>query len=180
MTWLVLLVLTVGAGFVQTLLPGLAWLGQVKCPLLLGLVIYYAMQRETEVMLVAAVLAGVMQDALSPVPLGLSALLFILVGASLARFRELVMSDAVVTQAFFGLVGAGVTALLQCLLLLATRTLVLSPGAVLLKVFGMALGGLVGTPVMFKVAGVLDRMAGNIRVAKEVEGTDSELDGITG
>ncbi|MCC6297254.1 MAG: rod shape-determining protein MreD, partial [Pseudomonadales bacterium] len=140
--------------------------------------VYYALQRETEVMLVAGVLAGFLQDALSPGSLGLSAVVFVLVGWSLTRFRELVMSEAVVTQAFFGLVGAIVAGLIQWLLLLGTHAVALHPGAVLHKLAGLGLEGLVCTPLVFKAISRMDRMVGNTRTAKEVEGTDGELDGI--
>ncbi|MCE9615847.1 MAG: rod shape-determining protein MreD [Lentisphaerae bacterium] len=179
MTWVVMFLAAVGAGFLQVLLPGPAWLGQAKWPLLLALVIYYALQRETEVMLVAGVLAGFMQDALSPGPLGLSAVVFVLVGWSLTRFRELLMSEAVVTQAFFGLAGAVVAGLAQYLLLLGTHAVALSALTVLHKTVGLAVEGLVCTPLVFWSVGQVDRLVGNTRTAKEVEGTEGELDGIT-
>lgn len=179
MTWVIMFFGVMAAGFLQVVLPGPAWLGQAKWPLLLAVVIYYALQRETEVMLVAGVFAGFVQDALSPATLGLSAVVFVLIGWSLTRFRELVMSEAMVTQAFFGLTGAVVAGFGQWVLLAGTREVALPAADVLHKLAGLAVEGLVCTPPVFSAMSRLDRMVGNTRTAKEVEGTEGELDGIT-
>lgn len=177
MTWIVLFFSAVGAAFVQTLLPGPAWLGGAKWPLLTGVVLYYALQRETDVMLVAAVFAGFLQDALGAPPLGVSACALLLTGLCLSRLRRLVLSDAFITQAFFGFIGSLMVALVGYLLMLPPRAVDLSAGAVLHTLLGFGLEGLVCTPLMFRVIGNLDRATGNTTAMKDVEGTGSELDG---
>ena len=177
MTGVVMLFSALAAGFMQGLLPGPAWLGQARWPLLLGVVLYYALQRNTVTMLTAAVLAGFVQDALSAVPLGYSACAFVAVGWGAAHFRQLVLSEALVTQAFFGLTGSALANLLIYLLLRKDALVVLSAGQVVLKLAGTAMLGVVSTPLIFNLAGRLDRLAGNIDTAKDVEGTDGELDG---
>jgi len=177
MTWLVMLISAVGAALLQNLLPGPAWLGHSKWPLLLGVVLYYALQRERSVMWLAALVAGTLQDALSAVPLGTSAVCFMVVGWVSSRFRSLVLSEALVTQSFFGMASAlGVGVMLY---VLAWRPSASAPalGSMLLAVAGLTIEAALCTPVVFHVVGGLDRRVGNIHAAKEVEGVDGDLDG---
>ncbi|MDA0576514.1 MAG: rod shape-determining protein MreD [Verrucomicrobia bacterium] len=178
MTWVIMFFAGVGAAFVQAHFPAPMLLGQVKWPLLIGVVLYYALQREPEDMLVAAAFTGFLQDALSPAPLGMSAVVFACIGWCVARFRALVVSDTVITQAFFGLVGAGIAALALYVLMRVGGLLGLPLGQGIHKIVGSAVEGALATPLVFMVVGKLDRMVGNTRTAKEVEGAGSELDGV--
>ena len=176
MTWAVMFLAGLGAACVQVLFPAPMLLGSVKWPVLAALVMYYALHQETEVMLVAAVFAGFLQDALSPTPLGLSAVIFAMLGGSLGRFRFLVVSDAMVTQAFFGLVGSGAAALCMYVLLRVSGALALPAGQGMHKIFGAGIEGALCTPLLFWAVGHMDQMVGNILPAKEVEGVPSELE----
>lgn len=167
MTYVVMTFLVLVAGVTQTLLPPLAFLGQAKWPLLMGVVVYYALHRDSGVMLTAAVLAGVVQDALSPVPLGTTSACFCVGGWLMGRFRSVVVTEAVVTPAFFGgLGGCAFTAVMYGLLVGQGR-LGLPPGGALLKTLGTGVLAAIGTPVVFVVGLRLDRLVGNIE-AKEV------------
>jgi rod shape-determining protein MreD len=153
-----LLVLSViCATMTQALLPAPPWLGSARFPVLLGLALYYALNHKPWIALVVAFMAGILQDGLSLVPLGYSALLFCVVATIVGRYRRLVLSEAIVTAAFFGGVcSLGVTVLLY-LFLKMNGAVACTGGVGLLRIVGSALLGLVTVPVVFVVMTVLHR-----------------------
>ncbi len=168
MTWVVMILVVLGGAIVQMLLPAAAWLGHTKAPVLLGVVLYYALNREWNVMATAAVFAGFVMDVLSPVPVGYSVVCFLIVAWVASRFRGLVMNEAAVTAAFFGFVAAMVMTLVVFVLL---RQAGLIEGAVwvgLLKSVGCALSAAVSTPLVFLLVGRLDRWVGNVEEKRSV------------
>ena len=171
MTWLVLVLVLVGAAVMQTVLPGYALLGQTKFPFLLAVVLYYALNWNTTGMMVAAFLAGFLQDSLSPIPLGYSAFCFCVAGWIAGRFRKVVLTDSVVTQIFFGAAaGAGVS--LRLYILRAKDALVsCSPQRVVLRTLTSGMLGMVCTPVACFAAGWLDRVVGNVELEETLDGT---------
>lgn len=161
MTWIVMAIVFAAATIVESMVPPVALLGQAKLPLLLSVVLYYALHRSTTVMGVAALAAGILYDTLSPVPLGSSLLFFVVAGWVAGRFRGLVMIDSAVTGFFFGAAaGLGIT-LLQGALLLRGGLMSIPPSMVLVKAAGTALLGGCCTPAASFAIGKLDRMAGN-------------------
>lgn len=170
MTWLVMVLILIGSAVMQTVLPAFAFLGQAKFPFLLAVVLYYALNWNTTMMLIAAFFAGFLYDVLSPVPLGYSALCFCAIGWIVARFRNLILMDSVVTPAFFGGV-AGVGFALGLYVLLAKDGLVVYPASwVVLKAVGTGILGMICTPVIFHLAGGLDRIVGNADVKESIDG----------
>jgi len=167
-TMVIMLVLLFAGAFLQMLLPGLAFLGHARVPFLLAIVIYYALTRKTDVMLTAAFLGGLLQDSLSPLPLGYSVFCFVVVGLVIGRFRNLVVSDAPVTQAFFG-GSAGALVTLGLYLLLVREGLVACRGGqVVLKVVGNAITGMAATVAAFNTASFLDRLVGNVERNQDI------------
>ncbi|MDP6439427.1 MAG: rod shape-determining protein MreD [Candidatus Brocadiia bacterium] len=180
MTWVVMLGAIVAAGVLQTELPGFAWLGQAKPPVLLAIVLYYALQRTRPVMATAAVAAGLMQDALSPLPLGASAGGFLLAGWYVSRFRKVVLTESVLTQGFFGLVtGMAVTLVLYVMLVLESR-IGIPVGRLILKTLGNGILGMLVAPPVCWLLNRLDRMVGNIVLGAEVEEAIDEFEEATG
>lgn len=161
MTWIVMAIVFAAATVVESMVPPLALLGQAKLPLLMSVVLYYALHGSTTVMGVAVLAAGLLYDTLSPVPLGMSLLFLVAAGWVASRFRGLVMIDSAVTGFFFGAAaGLGMT-LLQGLLLLRGGLVSVTPATVLVRGAATALLGGCCTPVVFFAIGKLDRMAGN-------------------
>lgn len=160
---LVMMVFILLAGMLaQTWVPGLAWFGGAKCPFLMSVVLYYALGRRTGVMLTAALAGGILQDALSPIPLGYSAVVFSIIGLLAAAFRKLVLSESVTTQIVFGAAAAAALAIGLNLLLSGAGLLQWSLVQTGWKVAGTTLlGGLI-TPLTFHAAGALDRLVGNV------------------
>ncbi|NQT94545.1 MAG: rod shape-determining protein MreD [Lentisphaerae bacterium] len=161
MTWIVMTITFAVATIVESMVPPVSALGQAKLPILMSVVLYYALHRSTTVMSIAALVAGLLCDALSPVPLGSSLLLFVVAGWVASRFRGLVMVDSAITGLFFGAVGGLGVTLVQGLLFLRGGPMAVSPGLVLVKTAGTALLGGCCTPLVFFAIGKLDRMAGN-------------------
>jgi rod shape-determining protein MreD len=172
MTWVIMACVLVLSALLQSMLPAFSFLGQAKFPLLLAVVVYYALNREMTVMLVAAFAAGFIHDALSPIPLGYTAFCFCVVGWIVSRFRNLVLTDSGITPVLFGSVAAGCVTLALYVLLRHNNLILPSPGHVVLRIAGSATLGLICTPAMFLVTGLLDRLVGNVEVKESIDGIE--------
>lgn len=164
-----ILMLLVGS-VLQTILPGYQFLGEAKFPLLFGVVLYFALSRDTGVMLVTALLAGLLQDALTPiVPLGYSSSLFCLMGLVVGRFRDLVLVESLLTASFFGVVASAVMTVGMYMILASNMGMVLSAKRLVLRTAGTALLGGASAPLIFFLATRLDRVVGNIEVRESID-----------
>lgn len=177
MTWVVMMFVLIVSAVMQTVLPTCALLGQAKFPFLLGVVLYYALNRETGVMLAAALIAGFLQDALSPIPLGYSTICFCVIGWITGRFRNLIMTESVVTPVFFGAVAGTIVIIMFYALLVREGLIVIPLRRVVLKAVSTGVLGMGCTPIMFLLTGKLDRVVGNVRIAVEVEEDISDING---
>ena len=177
MTCVVMGFVLLSAAVLQVTVPPHALLGQAKCPFLLSVVVYYSLTRDGRVMLTAAVAAGFLQDALSPIPLGYSACCFALAGWLCGRFRHTVLTDSVVTQVFFGVVSGVAVTLCIYLLLLRADLLAVPFRWALLKAAGSGTLGAVCVPAVFMVTGRLDRLVGNVASVRDVEEYVGEFNG---
>ncbi|MFC1452459.1 rod shape-determining protein MreD [Verrucomicrobiota bacterium] len=176
MTLVIMAIVLLGSTLLQAGLPAFSWLGQARFPFLLAAVLYYALNRRTNVMLTAAALAGLLQDAFSPMPLGYSACCFCLAGWAAGSFKAVVATDAPITPAFFGCVSGIAVALAQHLLLAGGGLVSYPLPRALLKCVGSGLLGMVCTPPVFYGAGWLDRITGNVEVRRRVEGVPDGFD----
>lgn len=170
MTGIVMMLAVIVGSVVQSQLPAPAMLGQARFPILLGISLYYALNYHGGVAFVAGLLTGLVQDALSPIPLGYSMMCFCIAGYIAGRFRELVIPESLATSAFFGaLAGGGVTLGLAGCLLASTSV---SYGFLWigLKVLGTALLAVLATPIVFAILGKVDRVVGNLREERTVDG----------
>lgn len=168
----VVMVMTLMLGaVVQTLSPAYPALGQAKAPVLLAVVVYYALNRTSAVMVCAALLAGFLQDALSSIPLGYSSAVFVVAGWLISRYRNLVNTESAVTPLFFGAIAGSSVLLLMTLLLARAGLVYIMPGRLLLKLLGAGFLCMLATFVVFLLLGALERMVGNVRTVNEVGGT---------
>ena len=161
-TILVMLVLLVITAVAQCAMPGWAAFGGVKPPLLLSVVLYYALTRERWTMVACAILAGLLQDALSPVPLGYSTSCFCIIGFFASRFDTIVFIESAFTAAFFG-------ALASCAFTLGVGTLLLRDGLLaaplwwlIMRAIGCAALGAASAPIILRLGFWTDRMVGNV------------------
>ncbi len=162
MKGLALLLKLAAAGALQAVMPTAPWLGGMRAPLLLAIALHYSLTRDRGFALFAAILAGLLQDALGRTPLGVSS--FVFGGAMLmvGRFRADLFRSASVTQATLGaLTGAGVTLALWMLLALAGWVR-LSAGQGIIRVLGVAVMGALTAPLAIRVAERLDEALGLI------------------
>ena len=157
MTVISMILFLLFSAILQATLPELTFLGQARTPFLLSVVLYYALNREDEHMVLAAFLAGFLQDSLGSVPLGYSVLCFCIVGFVVGRFRGTLDAEAWITPVIFGgLAGLAVTFGLY--LMLVREGLVSCPvWWVGLKGLGVAVLGMICTPIMFKVYGATEQ-----------------------
>jgi rod shape-determining protein MreD len=158
---LMALVLIAGA-VLQLLLPAVAVLGHTKPPILLGIVVYYALNRRRDDMFMAALLAGYLQDSLSPIPLGYSSCAYCLAGWGLSSFRHLVMADVGVTYVFFGAVTGFCCEFLLWSVLTARELVVLSPARALWRAQGAGMLGAACALIIFLLVRRLDCLTGNV------------------
>ena len=98
----IMLLVSMAAALLQMMVPVLNWAGQARLLVLAAVAVYYALYRETHVALCGAFVAGLMHDVLSPVPLGYSSFLLIILTFMIGRVRHLVHPDAIITGMFFG------------------------------------------------------------------------------
>jgi len=168
MTFVVMFIVLVATSVLQTLLPSYPGLGNAKVPFLLCLVVYYGLNRRPGVSVTAAVLAGFMQDALSSVPLGYSSFCFAIAAWVVGRFRETVLTEALVTRVFFGAIPSFGVSLLLYLLLVHDGLLDVSFRLAAAHALGCGVLGAIACPVVCLLTGGLDRLVGNVR-STEVE-----------
>lgn len=148
------------AALVQAMIPTTAWTGWAPAPILGALVTYFALVRPRGLVLEAAVLAGLIEDALGQMPLGTSSFAYAVAGLVMERYREDVVVRQWTTHVVFGaIVNLFVT--LFALLILIKDGLIHPAGSYLaLRLLGaLGLGGIV-TPVVFAVLEQMDRMLG--------------------
>jgi len=163
MSALVMLSSLIVLAALQALLPGWSGMGFAKPPLLLGLVIYYALTRRRPVALTAAVIAGLFQDMLSLSPTGCTLVPYLLIAAFVNAYREEVFILHPFTHALFG-AAAAIAADLATALLLA----MLVPGsnlgaaAAMARAIASGMLGALAVPIVYQALWRLDRALGNV------------------
>jgi len=162
-TFVVMFFVMIAASVLQTILPGFTALGNAKFPLLLGVVVYYSLNRPLVSAFAAAFFAGFLQDALSMVPLGYSSFCFCIAAWAIGRLRDTVLSESVVTQVFFGAISATTVSLLLYVLLVLADAVAIAPRTALAHIVGSGLLGGIVVPGICRISGGLDRLVGNIR-----------------
>ncbi len=161
MTAAIMIFLLLMGGLLQSLIPASAFLGLSKPPFLMAVALYYALAHPRVTAVMAAILAGIIQDSMSLLPVGYSSLCFVLFGLFLAETREKLFGDSLFTMAFLGAILGALTTL-GLYLMLSLNSLVESIPFwwVILKMGGTALLGLGVAPLVWCVAALLERHVG--------------------
>jgi rod shape-determining protein MreD len=167
MTLLVMCLALLTGAALQALLPSWTWLGGAQPPLLLALVLFYALAHTRGWMLLCALGAGLLQDALCQVPLGFSSFCFGLTGLATLRYREQVEESAWTTQVVLGGLAAAAVNLALYVLLRNAEAISVPVGLALRKTFGSAVLGAALTPLAFRVVIGLERQLGERPAARE-------------
>lgn len=92
MKWMVMAMVVLTAGWIQTLFPSLVLLGQARPPLLAAVVVFYAVAYPAPVLAAAAIMSGIIFDANGLMPLGVSSLYYCAVGA-LIQYNQPLWSE---------------------------------------------------------------------------------------
>lgn len=145
----------------QALIPTWRGMGQAHAPLLLGIVLYYALSPSRGLRWQAAVLGGLLQDAMGQIPLGYSSFGFCLAVLVVLRFREVVFERNVLLHALIGALASGGVTLMLGLLLAHDRAIGLMPGWAFRKLLGALLLGAVVVPAVYRLLESADEMLGN-------------------
>lgn len=153
--------LVVGAAL-QVAIPTPSWIGHSHLPVLLGIVIYYALLRDRALMVACAILAGLLEDSLGRTPLGFTSFAYCLAGWIIDAFRDTVLVRQFSTHAVFGAAAnAGITVLIF-LLLFKDGLVGFAPLWLLAKIVGtLALGALI-VPLVVVLMTWLEQMVGNM------------------
>lgn len=158
----VMLFSLVTGAVIQSLVPGAAMLGRARIPLLLAIVLYFALTNSRGIMLLAAVAAGLLQDSLSNIPPGYSAFCFGVAGMVVNQYKDDLFGESLLTTAVVG-AGAGFVVSLGLSLLLWYNDLIKDPVWLwMLKAAGTAILAALCTPPVFSAVRSLDRMVGNV------------------
>jgi len=168
MSALALLSMLVIGAMLQAVLPSWIIFGSLRPPILVGLVVYYALTRERSSALRAAFLAGIFQDAMSMIPLGYSSFVLCLIAWLINAVRDNVYVRNWVTHALFGGLAAGVSALLTYVLLRQGGLLELGMSALPRRLLGAVLAGALTVPVTFHLVDMLDRRLGIVEMGEMV------------
>jgi len=161
-TALVMMVALVCGAALQAVLPTWRGVGEATAPVLMGVVLYYALTHGRPIMLAAAIVAGLLQDSLGLVPLGYSSFCFCAAGLAARKFREVIFPREIVTHMLFGALVSGEATLGLFLLLRKDGLVALRPAWVAVKVLGAMILGMVIVPLEFRLLGSMDRMLGNV------------------
>ena len=157
---LLLAAVLASAAVVQGILPTAHWLGEVRTPVLMGSVLYYGLHHAPGTALLAAFIAGVMQDVSSPVPLGHSSLFFCIAAWMCSRLRGVAETETPLVQCLLGGAFSVVTTLGTTVLLVSRGLAVVNGSDVILKGGGAVLLGGVATPLVIRAARTLNAAAG--------------------
>lgn len=154
--------------FVEYMTPAWRLIGYAEPPVVLSIVIYYALNRSCGLMIAAAVAGGIICDALESFPPGTSVACLCLIGAVVRGFREVVFIGRWATHMFFGAAGAAGYGLGLFSILAMCEPVFREAGfsRIAAKIAGMCLLGALVTPLIFRLMRWLDVMMGNIKTVE--------------
>jgi rod shape-determining protein MreD len=164
----VMLMMLVTAAALQTLLPPLP-LCLLKPPLLPAVALYYALRRQPQRSLVAALWAGILTDGLGGVPAGTSAFVLLAVALLLLALRQVLPGESWTTAALAGAAVAPLLAGAQALALRRQWECAPGPATLLVTLLVLAAAGALLTAAAAAAGRGLDLWAGNVKTREEIE-----------
>lgn len=164
--WIVAFCLVV-ATVVQGLLPSLPFLGQAKPPVLLAVVLYFALMRRPGVSLATAVCAGLLLDAFGQGRIGISVICFLIIAWVVNESRDKLFGRRPSTQMMLGAFGSGFMIVTLYVFQIMDSALYLPFFGMLSKAYGTMLLGIVTVPLVFKLLEWTDRRLGIVVQVRE-------------
>jgi len=162
----------------QAMLPVFIWTGYATFPVLVAVVIYFALYRNGGLMLTVALLAGLFQDSLSLIPIGYSSFCFAVCGVVIQRYRETMMVQSTLTHMVLTAAMNGLVTLVLAVLLLNEGMIPWQPGWLLLKIPGAMLLGIITGPLVIATAQALEEKLGLIEGNADQYGAQRSFYGI--
>ena len=164
MNHLLMVVVSLFAAVIESLMPTLHILGQGEAPIVLGVVMYYALTRERHMVVKAAIVAGIFYDALCyNVPPGFSAIAYVIIGLMVNHYRDKILGGHWVTHMFLGVLSSLMITVMMYAMLV-TRGNQITVGGMLIKALGVMLMSLAVIPLVFKIVERLDYKLGNVEL----------------
>lgn len=161
MTRLLMWVCLCLCALVQAILPPWLAMGQAKAPLLLAGVVYYALTSNTLRVSEAAILGGLLQDSLGPIPLGFSVMAFAGIALLIHHFQDRIFADSLFTHILAGFVAPALMSFALYVLLVSGGHRTGVPFSfVMTMTLGLSLLGLVTFPMVFRLIRGAERALG--------------------
>jgi len=177
-TAIVMIFLLMAGSALQSFFPAMAWVGYSTVPVLLSLVVYYALIRGGAMMLIFALLAGLFQDSLSLIPLGYSSFCFAVCAMIIGKYRELMMTQSTLTHMVVTAAMYAAVTLMLSVLLVKDGLIPWQPVWLLLKIPGAVVLGVITGPVVIAAARALEEKLGLIQGNSEQYGSYRSFYGI--
>jgi rod shape-determining protein MreD len=164
MNHLLMVIVSLFAAVVESLAPTLNILGQGEAPIVLGVVIYYALTRERHMVVKSAIVAGIFYDALCyKVPPGFSAIAYVCIGLLVNQYRDKIFGNHWITHMFLGAVASLIMTVMMYTMLISRGNEITISG-MLIKALGVMLMSLGVIPLVFKFVERLDYKLGNVEL----------------
>lgn len=163
MSALLLLFALLMTAVLEAVLPTWNIMGQASAPIVLGVVLYYALYYPRSYLLAAAILGGLLQDSLGLVPLGYGAVCFIVVALLASRFRDVMFLHEFLSHVWIGALAAAVSTVLLYGLLKGSDLIAASAGWMTVRAMGSAFLGAICVPLVLAIMGSVDRTLGNVQ-----------------
>jgi len=163
------------AVFWEAAFTGIRHLLGAQIDLLPALVVYATLSTGLITMTLVAVLGGLLFDALSANPLGVSVLPLFLIGFVIYSQRELILRDQTFAQFVIGLCASAAAPVLTLMLLLTAGHAPLLRWSSLWQWIVMSVGGGVATPVFFALFDFFERALSYSRVSETSFRPDREI-----
>ena len=171
MTMIAMAFLLLAGSAFQAFFPAMAWVGYSTVPVLLSLVVYFALFRGKVAMLSFALLAGMFQDSMTLIPLGYSSFCFAVCVMVIAKYRDLMMVQSPLTHMVVVAGMHAVVTLLLSILLVKDGLIPWQPVWLLLKIPGAIVLGLVTGPVVIAVTRAFEEKLGLVEGNSEQYGS---------
>jgi len=157
------MILAIGVGMIlEHSMPSPVFAGMARPPVLALIVAYYALNHSVPMMLAVALLGGMLSDGIGSLPLGITPLAFVAIGAVLHYSRDTIFSGKMVTNIVFGaVIGMSATLIVFMLLLFLGQTpYTFQLRMILFKLIGTMIYGAVFFPAIYALLARLELLTG--------------------
>jgi rod shape-determining protein MreD len=164
MSALTMLLALMLSAVLEAILPVWGAAGRASMPIVLAVVLYYALYYPPSYLWTAAILGGLLQDSLGLVPLGYSAVGFCVVALIATHFREVMFVHEFWSHVWIGAFGALLSTCWLSLLLKSSGLLGAALGWLAVRWIGAFVLGAFCVPAVMALMAAVDQTLGNVRM----------------